>query len=493
MQYIIIILLLLCGCAGCQDSIRIAAWTDDEAAIFPDYKGVTIPPNVAPINFTLSADSLTDGERGEAALLIVGGDDTLSLRAKGDDFDIPLTVWRKLLEGHRGDSLCLIVCLRQAAGDWKACRPFSVHVATDDIDSYLVYRLIPPGYGLWNEMGIYQRHLETFDETAIYENRMGQGNCVNCHSFCRQSPDEMLFHLRVNQAGTYIFRDGKREKLSTKTDHTVSDFVYPAWHPSGRFVAFSVNKTFQVFHTKSPNRIEVCDEASDVVVYDVLRHEVLTTSLLYGDRSFETFPVFSSDGCTLYFCTAPADSMPQHYNRVKYSLCSIAFDPDTHSFGTAIDTLYDAVRHDKSVSFPRVSPDGRLLAFTLSNYGNFSIWHKEADLYFLNLETKQVVPLTEANSDDVESYHSWSSNGRWLAFSSRRDDGLYTRPYFAYVARDGTVRKPFLLPQRRPKAYYEAQMNSYNIPELVKGKIRLTPHEVSAFAQTEAVPIVWQQ
>ena len=38
--------------------------------------------------------------------------------------------------------------------------------------SYIAYRLIDPGYQLWNEMGIYQRELASFDQEPILENRL---------------------------------------------------------------------------------------------------------------------------------------------------------------------------------------------------------------------------------------------------------------------------------------------------------------------------------
>ena len=119
-----------------------------------------------------------------------------------------------------------------------------------------------------------------------------------------------------------------------------------------------------------------------------------------------------------------------------------------------------------------VSPDGKYLLYTLSGYGNFSIWHKDADLYMIDLSTLQSYPLEAANSDDVESYHSWSSNSRWFVFSSRRIDGLYTRPYIAYVDEDGKVGKPFLLPQK-DAGFYQSFMKSFNIPEFITGKVKV--------------------
>ena len=163
--------------------------------------------------------------------------------------------------------------------------------------------------------------------------------------------------------------------------------------------------------------------------------------------------------------------MPKEYDQVKYSLCSVSFDPSTCSFGTEIDTLYNAVSDKRSASFPRVSPDGNYLLYTLSGYGNFSIWHKDADLYMVDLESKQSYPLENVNSNDVESYHSWSSNSRWIVFSSRRIDGLYTRPFFAYIDENGQAHKPFLLPQKETDFYFRF-MKSYNIPEFITGKVK---------------------
>jgi hypothetical protein len=110
---------------------------------------------------------------------------------------------------------------------------------------------------------------------------------------------------------------------------------------------------------------------------------------------------------------------------------------------------------------------------TLSDHATFPIWHQEADLWMIDLQNgNKPIQLDALNSPSVESYHSWSSNGHWVVFSSRRKDGLYTRPYIAYIAADGTTGKPFILPQERGDFYQEC-MTSFNIPELVKGKVEV--------------------
>ena len=120
------------------------------------------------------------------------------------------------------------------------------------------------------------------------------------------------------------------------------------------------------------------------------------------------------------------------------------------------------------------------MVFTLSGYGNFSIWHKDADLWAADLESGEIYPLDGLNSADVESYHSWSGDSKWLVFSSRRGDGLYTRPYIARIGSDGKPLKPFLLPQKNPLKFYSELMVSYNIPEFVSGKVKVGKHRISS-------------
>jgi len=462
---------------GCSESVHITHKSDTLPGIFPDYINVTIPPNIAPLNFKFL------DETKDSRLILRSGEKEVEVKGIQGSFHINPSDWQKMLETAKGNAIEATVCKKTDNG-WMSYAPFLWHVAEEPIDPYIAYRLIPPGYTLWKEMGIYQREVGTFKESAIIENKMTGNNCMNCHSFCMQDPQKMLFHMRQTYPGTYLINGDKIEKLNTKTDQTISALVYPSWHPSGKFIAFTVNDTKQAFHMNDPNRIEVFDLASDAVVYDIEKHELVTAPELFSPNRYENFPTFSPDGRTLYFCTADVQDLPTDFKQVKYSLCSISFDPDSSTFGNAVDTLFNAIAEDKSVSFPRVSPDGKYLLYTLSSYGNFSIWHKDADLYMVNLETKEHYPLKEANSNDVESYHSWSSNSRWIVFSSRRIDGLYTRPYFAYIDENGQAHKAFLMPQEDTD-FYHGFMKSYNIPEFITGKVDYPVHAIVDAAKNE--------
>lgn len=464
---------------GCSERIDIVNNIDYTPAIYPDYRDVTIPVNIAPLNFCVT-DTTAD-----VAIISAGGD-TIYVEADGNAFDIPEKRWHKMVAANAGKDITIEIC-RKAKKGYEAYRPFSIHISEDSIDNVIAYRLIPPGYAMWNRMGIYQRNLETFEERNIYDNRHGKGNCVNCHSFCQGDPKNMLFHLRKRHAGTYIFTDGKAKRIGADMSQQLSNPVYPYWHPSGKYVAFSTNKTFQMFHSSDPNIIEVGDDASDIIVYDIEKDRVFTTELLKSDDAFETFPCFSPDGKYLYYSTAKAvNNVERNYKAVKYSICRIAFDEKKQRFGDEVDTIYNAREEGRSAVLPRISPDGKRLAFTVSDYGNFTIWHQDADIYMANLESGETCRVDIINSDRVESYHSWSRNSRWLAFSSRRDDGIYTRPYFAHIDNNGEASKPFMLPQKNPANYYKMQKFSYNIPELIEGWVETDSHTTA-----EKLSAIW--
>lgn len=442
------IALLLASCTLHDEE---ATKLNRQAVIFPDYTETTLPCNIAAPTF-VSKDTL---QLDDLQAVFTSGESKVVVGSNGDEgFCIDPDDWKTLVSA----SPTITVRIQgKRDNQWVEYNPFSMTISPDSIDSHLAYRLIEPGYEVWNKMGLYERCLENYDERAIKTNQETGGGCINCHSFCNYDRNKMLYHQRKEQAGTYFY-DGQQ----TKRIEPSPSFVYPSWHPGGRFVAFSTNNTKQAFHTVSRNRIEVFDFSSDVIVYDTQEDKTLTCTQLHSPTRFETFPSWSPDGKRLYFCSADSVNMPDEYDKVRYALCSIAFDPATQTFGEKVDTLFNT----KSVSFPRVSPDGRYLLFTLAEYGNFSIWHNDADLYLLRLSDGVVRCVNELNSKRVESYHSWSSNGKWVVFSSRRDDGLYTRPYFAHFE-NGKFSKPFALPQVDAD-YTTRLMKSYNIPEFFK-------------------------
>ena len=470
--YTFISALLLVACT--TETVSDARQENVLPQIYPDYTGVTIPANIAPLNFCMA---------DEKVLLIdavVSDKHGNSLHSQGDEMvDFDIDEWHVLLGQNHGDTLSITVSAKYEDG-WHTYRPFPICVSPDSIDYGICYRLIAPGHEVWSKMGIYERDLSSFEERPLIENTQFEG-CVNCHSFNRGNPKDMSLHIRGKHGATLLRRDyGPVTAYNTKTDQTLGLCVYPYWHPSGRYIAYSTNITKQTFHSISHNRIEVFDDASDVQVYDVEKNELLLSPLLKQDSIYETFPVFSADGRSLYFCAARALPEGSHQlDSIRYNLCRVDFDPETGTFGNHIETIVDAVSQHQSVSFPRPSYDGRFLCYTLSDYGQFSIWHHEADLWLLDLATGESRLMAGANSEDTESFHNWSTNSRWLVLSSRRDDGLFTRPYFCHVDEMGKISKAFMLPQRNPRHFYRSRFLSFNVPDFITGPTRFDSHQAA--------------
>ena len=473
-QYFMGLLLMggMLGLGSCMSKPGILVPTNPIQAnqlpkIYPDYIGVTVPATIAPLNFNV------EDIDAESVNVVVEGSKIGELQSEGDYANFDIDEWHHLLAQNRGGDLKVTVYVEKK-GNWTQYKDFDIHVSPYALDDWgVTYRRIAPGYEVYGKLGIYQRNLSNFEETAILENTAAPGACLNCHTANRTNPDQFTFHVRGDHGATLVSQNGKREWLKAKNDSLKGSMVYPYWHPSGKYCAYSTNTTHQSFHAVKDERIEVFDQASDVFVYQPSPHELILDSLLMTKDHYETYPVFSPDGKALYFCSSTAEPIPSGYKNIKYNICKIGFDAATGKFGNQVDTIFNARELGKSATHPRPSYDGRYIMFTMSDYGCFPIWHKEADNWLLDLKTEQARPMTAANSRNTDSWHNWSKDSHWFVFTSRRGDGLYTRLYLACIDDKGNVSKPFLLPQRNPKKYYDELLDSYNTPDFTSKPVEL--------------------
>lgn len=468
---------LITGLSACSSWRDPALTSDSCPEIFPDYKECTVPANIAPLNFMVEG-------AGRVQARLSCADTEIRLSAEGEDVMIPQKEWKRLLSSG-GTVKVEVSAWTDECPYGVAYRPFNIYVADEEIDPYVAYRLIEPGYVGWRHLGIYQRCLESFEESAVVTNRKTNSTCLNCHNFPAYSSESMMFHARGANGGTILWHGGKTSKIDFSGDSPVRSVTYPSWHPGGRYIAFSSNTTHQVFFDEGQQPVEVFDTASDLVVYDIHEGTVIADGRFMTEESLETFPSWSPDGRRLYFASYHAKQLPVRLSsEMRYDLLSVGFDPETGSFDAQVDTVYDSALRGGSVSYPRVSRDGRYMLYTWSEYGTFPIWHQEADLRMIDLESGEDVDVSAWNDpSQADSYHSWSSNGRWVVFGSRRLDGRYTRLYIAYLDKEGKARKPFLMPQKDPE-HDILRLKSYNVPELIDGKVVL-PKEASELFYTE--------
>ena len=471
------LLLVLASCSKREAKQRVDALPE----IYPDYIGVTVPVNICPMNFSVP------GAEHIRAVVENGRGETLDVSGT-DHIEMPVKVWRELTKGtpqkgEQGGGLSVTVSVwNQEHPDGVTYKPFTINIAQDEIDPWIAYRLLSPGYEGWNHMGIYQRNMECFDVEPIIENSQNNKGCVNCHSFAGYSPRDLTFHARGENGGTIVMRDGKMKKVDIKAMSKGRHGSYNIWHPSKRYIAFSSNSTHQSFYGQSKNKIEVYDLWSDLIVYDIDNESVLQDKRFTDSLNLEMFPSFSPDGKWLYFSTAKPVKMPMETDQLFYSIVRVPFNEETGQLGE-VDTVYSAYEHGGGTAMmPRITPDGRYMLFSLSACGGYNLYHSESDLKMMDLQTGEMVPTDILNSPRAESFHAWSSNGRWMMYVTKRFDGRYSRLMLAYW--DGEkFHKPFLLPQKNPEDNIQLMM-AYNVPEFIKGPVEVSKDEMAKFFTT---------
>ena len=510
-------------------------------SIYPDYIGVTVPVNIAPLHFHIDADSTAT----DFVTRFTAGSEQWTLG--GEDVRPGLKKWQQMKDAAlAADGTITVEVFTQSGSTWQRNKPFTITVSRDSIDPYISYRLISPSYVTYEDLTLNQRCLENFDESLIYGNMINgdeaNGQCINCHHSQWYNPQRVQFHVRQYLGGTVIAYDGKLQKINLKTDSTLSAGVYPTWHPSKPWIVYSTNSTGQSFHTRDVQKIEVQDTKSNLIFYNLETNEV--TPITRDTTDFDCFPFWSPDGKYIYYVSCHWEKrdtvnmdfeLIKNYKEVQYNLYRKPFNEQALTFGPR-ELIYDAVARNRSVTLPRVSPDGRWLMFTEGQFGVFHIWHNTADLYLMDLTQAQpveptpvtiyspnslsedVLPpmannvdreniadslreaqglrtplpshircITELNSPDVESWHCWSSNGAWVIFSTRRTDGNFTRPFIAHHDGNGHFSRPFELPQDDPQ-YHRQFLRSYNIPEFLSGPVTIRPQEFAALIKKDATP-----
>jgi hypothetical protein len=427
--------------------------------LFPDYAAITLPPNLAPANFAIR-------EEGDRFRVRIYGDagEEIVLRLSGKNVCIPEKKWRNLLRENKGGKLSIAVA-SERDGRWYQYQTIENEISADAIDPYLYYRDVVPTNSLWNKMAMRRRNMESFREEKLIDNYRIGHNCMNCHTFNRNNAREFLFHVRGTNGGTVLYRDGKLSKI----DFPFAQAAYGNWRPDGKLVAFAVNEIKQNYYLSGygDKMKEVFDLQSDVVLYHTESNTILSFPQI-ASAERENLPAWSADGQTLYYVSAPPYRDNMANEEMLYSLMNVSYDMQNNRMGKP-EQLLSPDEAGGSVSFPTPSPDGRYMFFCVADFGYFPVNNKSADLYIMDLATG-AYRKPDINSDESESYVSWSSNSRWIVFSSRRLDGMTSKPFLCHVSPEGILSKPFILPQEDPD-YYRTDHRNFSRPELIRNRV----------------------
>jgi len=448
-RIIILLLVAVSVLTGCSNGK-----TDTGNGMYPDYRDVTVPCNIAPLNFRI-------GNAGNIRVTVQGKKGEYVFKGHKGLVKFPVRKWHRMLDGEKGNVLSVRVEWNGTDKQSGGSESFTWTVVADPIDKYMSYRLIEPAYEVWSGIQVEQRDMENFRTVLLGDNRNAELCCMNCHTSNRNGTSFM--HLRGAKGGTVLNRNGKLLKLNTRTEKT-GNTVYGDISADGRYGVFTTADITFAIHSRFDMRMEVYDKRSDLVVVDFDNLTVTDSPATTGSEYQETFPCFSADGKVIFFCRAQHHEQPDSISEMHYDIAVMQFDPETGKMGDQVITIVPA-GDNISFSHLKASPDGHWLMVTAAQYGTFPVWHKESELWLIDLETRKIDVLPGINAYGADTYHSWSSNSRWVAFASKRDDMVYGRPYIAYIGPDGTTGKPFLLPQEDPDKYVTT-LKSFNLPEL---------------------------
>lgn len=461
---------------------------EEELAIYPSYSdNLIIPCNIAPLNFQIiPSNNLSSKKHSRYHVFITACDSNGSalkqIRIKTyRKVVFGASQWQELTEKASQNNGFLRIDIhphRQA--ETGLVRTW--FVAKDSIDPYLIYRSGPHDENMGHQLQVYQRCIQNFNENLLMDNTLVENNCMNCHTICSHNASHMVIHLRKSHAGTLVIHGDTVVKLTIPPQYGFR-LSYPDWHPSGNYIAFATTRINPIRYV-NPYRTQdfMLDVSGRIVLYDIRNNRIFSTPELHDNAYQYSFPAWSPDGKTLYFCRAhrinPDTLSPQHEKQVlasfRYNLYQINFDPSTKIFDS-LSLLYDFSSHSLSASIPSVSPDGRYVGISTLLMGSFPS-QDQGDIALLDLQEKPDSCLKNAdilNSPDSDRRLVWSSNGRWVIYSSKKETGANTLLHIAYFDSLGNFSTPFLLPQKNPE-YYLWNTRSFIFPVLSRNTSKIT-------------------
>lgn len=309
--------------------------------------------------------------------------------------------------------------------------------------------------------------------------------CGNCHSF---SADGKVLGMDVdygNDKGAYALT-----KIAKEMTLATSDII--SWSDYKRDPN---NPTFGLLSQVSPNGRFVVSTVKDRSVF-VARPDLAFSQLFFPiqgilavyDSAAKTFsalpgaddpglvqsnPAWSPDGQTIVFARSRAHELknlrdkqralltPEECNEFVDGHTQFKFDlyriPFGGGKGGRAEPLAGASANGMSNYFPRFSPDGRWIVFCQSR--SFMLLQPDSKLYIVPA-TGGEARLMRSNTATMNSWHSWSSNSRWLIFSSKVNSP-YTQLFVTHVDEHGVDAPAVLL------EHLTAPDRAANIPEFV--------------------------
>lgn len=349
----------------------------------------------------------------------------------------------------------------ERTGPVQASETVRLRISRDPSDSYIVYRLVAPPFSSAKTPDIFVRDIRK-DEPRVFLSARRQ-YCVNCHCFSSKQGNMGKLSLQVRSLaavgqklpvylGVYDIdrRRGYRVQLPFKIQMT----TFMAWSPDHKKLAFSANQKIAALKPVLYETQLAGMSTSDIAICDLTRNEAYLLPGASDPNLLETYPRWSPDGSRIVFSRSPVGFHPAN---IPFELYVIPVDGGKERVAQPIE---NAAGNGRSNYFPRFSPDGNWFSFCQCDGGD--LIRSSSDIYLKSGDLKGPAQRLECNVPyAADSWHSWSSNSRWLAWASKREGGIYAYLYLTHIDEAGHASPAIRLPmKKKPHA-------SFNIPEFV--------------------------
>lgn len=328
-------------------------------------------------------------------------------------------------------------------------------------DNFVVYRLVSPPFNPRKTPDTFVRDIRSFSTRPLIRAR--RKYCINCHTFSSKSGTEgvMAIQVRYMVEGEYalkvylgMYDIARRRGWKVRLPFSIQMSTFMAWSPDGERLAFSANQQLATLPPVVYETQFAGEPTSDIAVYEPSRNVAYLLPGASQPDVLEMYPRWTPEGDALVFAAAPAGNHPA---LTRFELFLVPFNGGK---GGTPRPIPGASRNGRSNYYPRFSPDGRWLSFCQSDGG--SLIKSSSDLYLMPGDLKGSPRRLECNVPyAADSWHSWSSNGRWLVFASKRDDGIYARLVLTCIDDEGRASPAVRLPLK------DVPLESFNIPEFV--------------------------
>jgi tetratricopeptide (TPR) repeat protein len=313
--------------------------------------------------------------------------------------------------------------------------------------------------------------------------------CGNCHSF---SADGKIIGMDVdyaNDKGSYFISpitkntDITVSKIMTWDDYKREDGEFTfgllsSISPDGRYALSTVKDRSIFVKIENLEYSQLFFPIKGIIaVYDLKTKKFWALPGADNKDYCQSNPIWSPDGKTILFARAnvyhnseaekskdiilPVDYAKEFINGTKDFKFDIYKVPFNEGRGGEPVPLNGASANGMSNFFPKYSPDGKWIVFTQAK--NFMLLQPDSKLYIMP-STGGTPRLMKCNNiGTMNSWHSWSPNGKWLVFSSKTK-GAFTRLYMTHIDENGNDSPAILLEN------LNVRNRAANIPEFVNTK-----------------------